>query len=367
MADRLFEVERSIARCRLVLSAVALVAVVADPTEPLFGKWTPFGDRGPALDAYTLAVLLTYGCYSIAAYAALVGRRVSAERLADVTTWGDVLFGAAIAFFTEGTASPFDMFFVFAVVVVSFRAGLRRTLVVTAVSVLLHMSLIAASAPGTMNYFLMRPVHLAIIGYLVGSVGQERLNLEREMRELVAASQRARIASELHDGWAQSLAGINLELESCRELLRRGRAADVLGALTDLQRSVTHEYDAFRGYMRSLAGVDRSEPSRSATGGTRFAVRLEFDASGPVVDQVLQIAREGVTNVLRHSRAENASIAVWTEGDELAIRIDDDGVGFAVPGQRPWSITTRVEDLGGSIRTEDSRPGAHVSIALPVA
>ena len=49
--------------------------------------------------------------------------------------------------------------------------------------------------------------------------------LESRIRELESASQRERIARSLHDGYMQALAGVNLRLETCRELLRRGRHA----------------------------------------------------------------------------------------------------------------------------------------------
>jgi signal transduction histidine kinase len=365
-SDQSTDIEFRIARSRVTLALVALLAMIIDPTEPFVTRLLPISGSQVVIDPYTLSVLVGYLLYSLAIHLSLHRQWLTPGRSAELTTWWDVLFGAAIAFFTEGSASPFEMFFVFAVVVVSFRAGFRQTALVTAVSVALYLSLIVVSAPGSTNFFIMRPVHLAIIGYLVGLVGQERLNLEAEVSELTAAAQRHRIAADLHDGLAQTLAGINLRLETCRELIRRDRAAAALAELTELQQSVTREYDGFRGYMRSLAGLEEVAATAPGVRDARFSVDVQFGGGGMLVGQVLQILREGVSNVLRHAGARNSTIRVRTDGPRIVIAIDDDGVGFGNPVKLPWSISARVRDLGGSIRTvRDDMPGAHLAIDLP--
>src|SRR5581483_5498367 len=230
MRHSFVDIERNIARCRVVLSVVAIVAVYVDPTRPTLAHW--LGLQG---GAFALDVMGSHLAYSLLIYSALAHPIVSAERLAALATWVDVLYGAAIALMTEGVTSPFYAFFIFAVLAVGFRAGLRQTLRVTAVSVALYLSLIVVSAPENANFFIMRPVYLAITGYLVGYLGQQRINLEGRVRDLETAAERHAIARFLHDGYAQALAGVNLRLETCRELVRRGRGDEVFAELTDLQ------------------------------------------------------------------------------------------------------------------------------------
>lgn len=362
--DEFPHIERNIARCRILLSSMAILAVYVDPTHPLMRP-----SSVPAwfsIDPYTLGALIFHLAYSVFAYYVVARSALSLRTFHRITTWGDVVIGAVIAFMTEGVSSPFYAFFVFAVVEVGIRAGLRETLVVTTVSVALYLSLIVISTPGLLNFYIMRPVYLAIVGYLVAYLGQQRLNLEAETRALAAADQRNRIARDLHDGWAQAFAGVNLRIETCRELLRRGRIEDATAQLRDLQHSVNREYDDLRGYMRSLAGLESAATSRECTATTWFSVRASFEGTGPCLDHVLQIMREGVSNVVRHAGARSASLTVGCSDGLVTIAIDDDGVGFRDQTQRPWSIASRVRELGGRIELmRDGRAGVHLAVVLP--
>ena len=358
-------IERNFARCRLALSVVALVAVYIDPTEPIVMRWISLRSGFFTIDPLALTIMSLHLCYSVLILA-LPRAVVSQPRTLALVTWCDVFFSAAIAVVTEGGASPFFTFFAFAVMEAGLTAGFQRAMTVTVVSVGLYLCLILISAAGNSNLYITRPIYIAITGYLVGSFGQQRLDLEARMRELAAAAEREHIARDLHDVRAQVLAGISLGLGSCQELLRRGRHTEALLDLSDLQASVDREHDDLRAYMRSLVNGESAPVRRRPGVATRFSVRAHFEGSGALVEHVLQILREGVTNVMRHSHAASAALRVENADTELRIRIDDDGVGFRNPDQQPWSIASRVSQLNGTIRREVDSPGAHLAIALPV-
>jgi signal transduction histidine kinase len=359
-------IAQNFARCRLILSVVALVAVYVDPTQPIVTRWISLTSGSFMIDPLALTIMGMHLCYSVLILA-LPGAVVSSPLTLLLTTWCDVFFGAAIAVVTEGGASPFFTFFAFAVMEAGLTAGFQRAMLVTLVSVALYLSLIVVSAAGNNNVYITRPIYIAITGYLVGYFGQQRLNLEAGMRELAVAAEREQIARDLHDVRAQVLAGISLGLVSCQELLRRQRYTEALLDLSDLQASVDREHDDLRAYMRSLISGDLTQVRNRTSVATRFSVRAQFDGSGALVDHVLQILREGVTNVMRHSHAGAAALHVEDAGRELRIRIDDDGVGFRNPEQQPWSIASRVSELGGTMqRVQEDMPGAHLAITLPV-
>src|SRR5262249_31543466 len=125
------EIEQKIARCRLILSLAAIVAVYVDPTQPLISGWIPLITGPFVMGPYILIVMGAHLTYSVIVYVGTWRAWLSPQRVAVQTMWGDVLFGAAIAAFTEGVTSPFYLFFAFAVVVVGFRAGLQPTIMVT--------------------------------------------------------------------------------------------------------------------------------------------------------------------------------------------------------------------------------------------
>jgi signal transduction histidine kinase len=369
--------EAAIAQSRLMLSLIAMVAVYVDPTAPTM-PWLSLTGGEFSIDPYALAVMTLHVAYSLAAYYALVRGLIVAERLARVTTWADVAFGAAIVVCTEGSSSPFWAFFIFAVIAAGSHGGFRRSMAVTTISVAIYLILILMAWQGTMtNFYIMRPVYLAVVGYLTAYLGHLRQSLETEVHRLESVKQRNRIARALHDGCVQTLGGVNLTLESCQLLLRAGRDGEAQAALAELQTSINREHDELRTYVRELADVEtRPSPVRDAppaagsaaspNGHTRFVVSADFAGSAPFVDQVLQIVREAVTNVKRHAHAQSAAVTVRAGDAQVLIAVDDDGVGFADPEQVPWSMSSRVSDVGGVIRVaRDARPGAHLRLALP--
>ena len=364
-----FDMERGIARCRVVLSVIAILALYVDPTEPTITRWLPLSGGAFTINRYWATVLVAHLTYSLTLFFLHSRPGPPPTRLAAIATWGDVLFAAAIAVVTEGTTSPFYSFFAFAVLAAGLRSGLRAALLVTGLSVGLYALLIIVSVPSHQTFFIvMRAAYIAITGYLVGYLGQERINQEARIRMLQASQQREQIARSLHDGYAQSLAGVNLRLETCRELFRRGRHDEALAELGDLQAGVNREHDELRGYIRSLVDLQRTPAPSEGDDAAQVTVQADFHGSSAFVEHVLLILLEGTRNVRRHARARSAFVRVGSAAGELTVSIDDDGVGFPPGATPPWSIVSRVAECGGQLRLgDDGRSGGHVLIQLPQA
>ncbi len=365
-------IDSNIARCRLMLSCFAMAALLLEPSRPQLLAW--IGSHHMLLPDHMLgiAMLSAHLLYSSIVYL-LVRQRIQRPRLVVATTGADVLFAAAIGFATEGVGSPFFVFFTFALVAVGFRAGFRPVMLVAGISLALYLSMMRISAPDDLSFFIMRAVYLGIIGYLIGYLGQQRLNLEQELAELAAAERSTRIARELHDGCVQTLAAVNVKLATCAELLRRGQTDDVLAELAGLRKRVNVEHDSVRAYMRSLTRL-RSRQARAKQPlvehqtDTKFSVNVNFAGSGTVLDEVLQILREGIRNVRNHAHANSAAVTVRSDGVQVLVKIDDDGVGFEGEVEEPWTIASRVRELGGRLRINNgSSAGAHLEINLAQA
>jgi signal transduction histidine kinase len=357
--------ENAIARSRVLLSVVALIAIYLDPTRPSMLPALELSGGPFTIDPRALAVLLGHLTLSVAIYVTLVRGAVAEKTVGDITTWTDVLFAGAIAAFTEGVSSPFYVFFVFAVMASGFRSGPRRVGVVIVVAIGLYLSLVLISGSEHVeNFYVMRPVYLAVIGYLIAYLGQERFGLEAAVRRLEAGAERSRIASTLHDGSLQTLVAVGLRLDGCRELLLEGRHSEALDDLSDLQLDVVREYEGLRSYVRSLAEAGPAT-SVSATGDPSVSIEARFSGPSRLVDDVLQIAREALANVKRHASARAAAISVSAEDGRVLVAVDDDGVGFPSGSPAPWSIARRVSAAGGDLRIETATPGAHLRIVLP--
>lgn len=336
----LSDLELNIARARIVLSCLGILSMYVDPSTSggLFH-----------LDRFALVTLLCHLAYSGATYL-FIARGIAPPHVIAVSTVLDLVFAAAVASLTEGQTSPSYVFFLFAIAAVGVRASTRPTVLVTACGVSLYL-LMVALIDGLTGAYIMRAVYLAIAGYLVGYLALQKSKSEARVRELESAAERLSIARSLHDSYLQALAGVNLRLESCGELLRRGRAEEADKEMRELQVGVAREYDEVRAYIRTLASVDPPATQRtsSAHSDPQIQVRAEFTTRALVGEHLLQIMAEGVRNARRHAMAEKVKIEVCDQGERVRVLITDDGVGFPQTPNPPWAIASRVAEFGGSL------------------
>jgi signal transduction histidine kinase len=357
-ASAVIDLESNIARGRIVLSLVTLAAVFVDPTRPHLAAWIHVTSGPFAIDTHLLQILCVHLVYGTLIYVA--SRHASSiAYLPAVSTTLDIAFAVVVTLFTEGPTTPSFVFFAFVIVAVGCRSDFRATALSTAACTVLYFFLIAVLTPGDWHLYVMRPAYLAITGYLIGFLGQQRVVYEEHVRELQTAAERQSIARFLHDGYAQGLAGINLRLETCRQLLRHERSADALQEVTELQAGVAREFDDVRAYIRSLAAV-ADAPAREAVpiANPSCHLRAVLTAKGAVLEQVLQIALEGLRNTRRHARARAATIDVAEDVGTVRITIQ---------AALPWSIASRVAECGGRLAIAGAGgPGAHLEIELPL-
>ncbi len=362
--------ERQIAKCRVALSIIAVGSVYLDPATPQLGMVPVDGVLGK--DGYAFTVLAAHLLYAVGILLCIGSDRIPRERLAMISTWLDVAFGGAVAIVTEGATSPARIFFAFAVLAVACRSGFRAAVVVTVASVSVYLGITNLSAlPSaypTQSVYTVRSFHLAITGYLIGYLAQQRWNVEAETRTVAMAAERHGIARSLHDGYVQALAGVSLRIQACRELLRRERTDRALAELSDLQTGIQREYEEVRAYVRSLVDLDRRiDDTAMQTPDITLDLQASFRCGGATAEHILLIMLEGVRNARQHAGARAASVSARDADGGLTITIRDDGVGLAAGTGAPWSIASRVSELGGDVEVGGGKPGAHLIIEIPTA
>ena len=345
----------NIARARIALSLLAMLSLYVDPTTP--------GGLFHLTETET-ATLLSHLAYSIALLVVL-SLRFAIPGLSSISIALDLFFATAISFITQGLSGPSKVFFVFAIIAAASRPGLAPTVVATVSSVTLYLLVIAL--PGGLTIAnMMRPVYLAILGYLIGFVGQQRAIFETRVRQLETRAQRFAIARSLHDGYVQALAGVNLRLETCRELLARGRVAETIAQLQELQMGVAREYDGFRAYIRSLADLgDSGVHEPAAMVDPRCRLQASFAGRGLTGEHLLQMMLEGLRNARQHGTAHRVDINLSGIENSILLTIEDDGVGFADAAAKPWAIASRVAELGGHLTVTSSGGSTRLTIEMP--
>jgi signal transduction histidine kinase len=191
----------------------------------------------------------------------------------------------------------------------------------------------------------------------------ERLRMAHEEREAEAArrvaEERLRIARDLHDTVAHSMATITVQAGSALHLLggRDGRLLAALTAIRDTSKEALGEMRATLGQLRDgtprrdgtarrdatagLGGLDRLPALRDAVTAAGAPVTVEVEGEQrplpQAVDQVAyRILQESLTNVLRHAgQSARATVSLRYEPAALAIQVTDNGGGEAGTGTGP--------------------------------
>jgi NarL family two-component system sensor histidine kinase YdfH len=159
------------------------------------------------------------------------------------------------------------------------------------------------------------------------------------IEDLTLATERQRMARELHDTLAQGLAGLVLQLEAADSHLSGGRPER---AQTIVQQAMTRARATLAESRRAIDGLrgrlpddltqaipDEVEHFISSTGvPCMLELSLPESLSEAVRDFVFRTVAEGLTNIARHAQARHARVFIRSSGDMLEIEIGDDGIGF---------------------------------------
>jgi signal transduction histidine kinase len=141
------------------------------------------------------------------------------------------------------------------------------------------------------------------------------------------------------------------------------------------------------GELREYVGALRAaSPSRTAD-GLVSAVRCQarkfsalygieatviasedFPISAPMQHEVIQIIREGLSNIRRHTAANRAAIHIRQRDGRLLLEISNDNGGQVRPwrGFLPRSICERAKELGGRVRVNRRNGHTVVAVELPI-
>jgi signal transduction histidine kinase/phage shock protein PspC (stress-responsive transcriptional regulator) len=202
-------------------------------------------------------------------------------------------------------------------------------------------------------------------------------DLGDERRARIRTEERAEIAAHLHDSVLQTLALIQKQAESPREVARlaRGQERELRGWLYG-----PSGYGKPEAKADTPAGGRLSEALAKACGEVEdsFAISVQQVVVGDadLDDQLLslvQAAREAIVNAAKHAGVEEVSVYAEVEANDVTVFVRDRGKGFdpdVVPGDRHGladSIRGRMERNGGSCRLRTAPgEGTEVQLEMPL-
>jgi signal transduction histidine kinase len=200
-------------------------------------------------------------------------------------------------------------------------------------------------------------------------VAIENARLHARVQELALLEDRDRIARDLHDSIVQRVFATGLSLQGAARMIHGDPDAAVrrvTAAVDELDLTVQHIRSAIFGLesapRRAAGGLRQRvlDLAAEAAGMLGFepAVLFEGDVDAAarelVAADLLAVLREALSNVARHARAGRVDVVVAVEageGDELVLRVIDDGVGPPAGSSRGHGLdnmAARADKRGGS-------------------
>ncbi|MGH9939854.1 MAG: sensor histidine kinase [Blastocatellia bacterium] len=231
----------------------------------------------------------------------------------------------------------------------------------------------------------------------VAHLQEARAAQEAFSRQLLDSQERERqrIAAELHDSLGQSL------------LIIKNRAFLALGAIEDrevakeqleeISTATSHAIEEVREIAYNLRPyqIDRFGLTRtlraiftnaSGASGVNFSAEVEpIDGLFPSATEtgIYRIVQESVNNIIKHSRATDAKLAIHRNGQEVQLVIQDNGQGFVKSSGPLWPVRANTGELGrggfgllgmaervrlmGGAYSMDSAPGKGMTITIKLA
>lgn len=213
----------------------------------------------------------------------------------------------------------------------------------------------------------------------------EKASVDEEANRLTIIEERTRIAHELHDSLAQTLASLRFQVRVLDETLHQGDESALWAELERIENSLDEAYIELRGLIDHFrAPIDKrgfmpaiEKVVERFRNESNIQIFLQREWGGPDLPedmeiQVLRIVQEALCNVRKHSQAHTVRVMLRGQSDgSYRVLIEDDGTGIeprasaGAPGEHVGLsiMEERARRLGGKIRFE-SEPGEGTRIQL---
>ena len=172
------------------------------------------------------------------------------------------------------------------------------------------------------------------------SLTEEMQSLLPQIESRAILGERMRLAREIHDGLAQTLAFLKIEIGRAESLLAQDKPEQAARILKDSSRTIG---DAYLDARQAIENLRRVPDGRLETWLRQVAedfeiltglpvdldLRLSLDFPLEAQVQMIRIVQEALTNVRKHAQAGRVRLAAWEDEQETLIEVADNGRGFS--------------------------------------
>lgn len=232
----------------------------------------------------------------------------------------------------------------------------------------------------------------------IQDITQKKLRRQRilkEQKKIAVKEEREKMARDLHDNVGQIIGFINVQSQAIIEYVKKDQQETALRCIERLAEIAQEAHSSVREAILAMRGENASMEKGMADLLTELNMQLSFFkksygidvkldykpaenfdfSDSKVVFQVLNIIKEALNNIVKHSRASSANIAFEENDEVLNIAISDNGCGFDV---RKISFSSenryglkfmreRAEEIGGSLEIHSELGnGTNIKLKIPV-
>ena len=193
---------------------------------------------------------------------------------------------------------------------------------------------------------------------------------EERARAEAASAERDRLLGEVHDSLAQRLVSIRVYLDNAERDL--AASTEINAVLAQLRRASTAARDALAEARLTLLGLASSPlngqtlegalRSEAAWAQSMGGLEVRYVSAGtpPAMEErlsqeVLRVAREALTNIVRHAPARSVRLGLMYEPAAVTLLVQDDGQGFDPKAEWPGdrfglrALSERARVLGATV------------------
>lgn len=271
------------------------------------------------------------------------------------------------------------------------RAGALLTVAVVAFAVAVYADQVLLHSVGwsrptlavLMYAFLSCTAFLAV--YLqvrhVNEIAQLSVSREQLLAQTMTASdeQQRKVSEFLHDGPLQYVLAARQDIQEHRiaqpDALLEHALASLKSASEQLREATFELHPAVLEHAGLAAALSRLASTTAERSGIAVNADIDYPVANAVDPLVFGVARELLSNVVRHSRATEVNVTLKCDGRVCQLEVADNGVGMSaeVAAQHLAqghiglaSHRARVEAADGTMRLADTPAGTHIAVKVPL-
>ncbi|MED1782823.1 sensor histidine kinase [Brevibacillus fortis] len=208
--------------------------------------------------------------------------------------------------------------------------------------------------------------------------------LAEQLKHAAVTEERQRLARELHDAVSQQLFAIAMTTAAMKRLVEKNpqRAAQQIELVEEMAAAAQAEMRALLLHLRPATLQNKSlkeailelldELTRKNTMQLTWEIEDVEGLSSGIEDHLFRILQESLSNTLRHARASQITVKLFTLQEQVRLRVSDDGVGFDPDGEKLTSyglrsMQERVAEVGGSMEIYSAiGKGTQIEVRIPL-